>query len=49
MIGEFLGKDKDISHRTNYAFFSLFPFQNLVMDVAMRGIFKKIRLPKESQ
>jgi len=48
MVGEFLGKDKDLSQRTNYAFFSLFPFSNIVIDVAMRSIFKKIRLPKES-
>jgi Sec7-like guanine-nucleotide exchange factor len=48
MIGEFLGRDKELSKRSNNAFFSKFAFTNIVIDVAMRGIFKKIRLPKES-
>ncbi len=49
LIGEFLGKDKELSHQVNSVFFSLFPFNNMVIDMAFRTIFKKIRLPKESQ
>lgn len=48
-IGEFLGGPKPLNQQVNFAFFSLFPFSNLVIDVALRGIFKKLRLPKEFQ
>ena len=48
-IGEFLGENKPLSQQVNFAFFRLFSFQNLVIDVAMRKIFTKIRLPKEFQ
>lgn len=49
MIGEYLGRDKDLSQKINLEFFGLFHFQNIVIDMAFRSIFKKLRLPKESQ
>jgi Sec7-like guanine-nucleotide exchange factor len=48
-IGEFLGSTKGFNQRVNLAFFANFQFSNLVIDVALRGIFKKLRLPKEFQ
>jgi Sec7-like guanine-nucleotide exchange factor len=49
MIGEYLGRDKELSQKINVEFFNLFRFQNIVIDMAFRSIFKKLRLPKESQ
>ncbi|TNV86137.1 hypothetical protein FGO68_gene12617 [Halteria grandinella] len=48
-IGEYLGSPNALNQRVNFAFFQNFSFPNIVIDVAMRGIFKKIRLPKEFQ
>ena len=46
-IGDFLGENKPFSILINKAFFTHFDFSNLVIDQALRNIFKKIRLPKE--
>ena len=46
-IGDFLGDTKPLQMKVNFLFFECFTFYNMVLDVALRSIFKKLRLPKE--